>query len=283
MFGDNDTSNFGYENSQSQFGGGGFMPEKAQSPAGGKGGRARGEQTMLPVTIKQILNAAKTEDETLKIDGREVNQVIVVGEVMSMDSQALCNSYQLDDGTGRIDIRWWVDQETSELHADKRSLVTDTTYVRVVGKIRNFQDQQQVVAFDVRPVKDFNEITCHMLQAVHVHLVHTTQAPASSAPAGESAPTFGYGQSAPTATSAPATGIGMAMDSGLSEIQKVVMGIIERYGEGEMGCEFGKVQTEVGAKYSVAEMRDAIEFLSSEGHLYSTIDEDHFKATSSEY
>ena len=92
---------------------------------------------MLPVTIKQILNAAKTEDETLKIDGREVNQVffawchsqgrsqvIVVGEVMSMDSQALCNSYQLDDGTGRIDIRWWVDQETSELHADKRSLVT---------------------------------------------------------------------------------------------------------------------------------------------------------------
>ena len=96
---------------------------------------------MLPqaVTIKQILNAAKTEDGTLKIDGREVNQVffvvawchsqgrlqvIVVGEVMSIDSQALCNSYQLDDGTGRIDIRWWVDQETSELHAEKRSLVT---------------------------------------------------------------------------------------------------------------------------------------------------------------
>lgn len=38
----------------------------------------------------------------------------------------------------------------------------------------------------------------------------------------------------------------------------------------------------LGANVSEAEIRNAIDFLSSEGHLYSTIDEDHFKATSVE-
>ena len=34
----------------------------------------RGEQTVFPVTIKQIIDAA-SEDDVVKIDGREVNQV----------------------------------------------------------------------------------------------------------------------------------------------------------------------------------------------------------------
>lgn len=62
------------------------------------------------------------------------------------------------------------------------------------------------------------------------------------------------------------------------------MTIIEQKGaDGEMGCEFGAVKADLGARFTEQQLRDAIEFLSSEGHLYSTIDEDHFKATSSDY
>jgi len=34
--------------------------------------------------------------------------------------------------------------------------------------------------------------------------------------------------------------------------------------------------------YTPAQIREAVEFLSGEGHLYSTIDEDHYKCTSEE-
>jgi len=40
---------------------------------------------------------------------------------------------------------------------------------------------------------------------------------------------------------------------------------------------------ELGGRFSEAQLRETIDFLSNEGHLYSTIDEDHFKATSEDF
>lgn len=265
--------------SQSQFGGGGFMPEKAESPADNKGGRQRGDQTIFPVTIKQINDAIATDDN-VKIDGRDVSQVIMVGTVLSMESQALANNYTVEDGTGQIDVRWWTDSEGSDVHAEKRSQIREMSYVRVVGKIRNFQNQKQIVAFDVRPVKDHNEVTYHLLNSIHVHLKHTTQQPVDTAAPGDTQ-AFGYG-AAPAPQHTTSSGGLVGGDSDLSEIQKLVMNIIEQRGSGEMGCNFGDVKSELGSRFSEQQLRDSIEFLSSEGHLYSTIDEDHFKATSSD-
>lgn len=260
------------------------MPEKAESPAGGKGGRARGEQTIFPVTIKQI-NDASSSDDVVKIDERDVNQVVIVGTVLSMESQALANNYTIDDGTGQIDVRWWTDADSGDMHADKRSLISEMSYVRVVGKIRNFQSQKQIVAFDVRPVKDFNEVTYHLIHSIQVHLAHTTQLPAA-VPSANANAGFGYGAAPAAAHQTPAASSGGGMgasDNGLNDIQKLVMNVIEQHGSGEMGCKFGDVKTELGSRFDEQQLRNAIEFLSSEGHLYSTIDEDHFKATASDY
>ena len=142
------------------------------------------------------------------------------------------------------------------------------SYVRVVGKIRNFQGSKQVVAFDVRPVKDFNEITYHLINSVQVHLQHTTQAPAAA----DAGPGFGFG-AAPAMQNATPAAAPMVADSGLNDIQGAVMRVIEQRGAGEMGCEFGAVKAELGARFNEQQLRDAIDFLSSEGHLYSTIDE----------
>jgi len=255
------------------------MPDKAESPAD-KGGRARGEQTLLPVTIKQI-NDAMATDDNVQIDGRDVTQVSIVCTVLSIESQALCNNYTVEDGTGQIDVRWWTDAENGDVHADKRSLISEMTYVRVVGKIRIFQNAKQITAFDVRPVKDFNEVTYHMIHSIQTHLRHTTQSAAGDATSGGfNNQAFGYG--AAPAQSAPAAGGLQGADSEFTEIQKLVLNIIEQRGSGEAGCEFGDVKSELGARFNESQLRESIEFLSSEGHLYSTIDEDHFKATSSD-
>ena len=93
------------------------------------------------------------------------------------------------------------------------------SYVRVVGKIRNFQGQKQVVAFDVRPVKDFNEITYHMINAVSVHLAHTTQA--AAAPVVDNGPGFGYG-AAPVQHTPAAASVAGGNNDGFNDIQKSV-------------------------------------------------------------
>ena len=87
----------------------------------------------------------------MKIDGRDVNQVsggqkvgrvapafrgrrptpidplpfevVMVGTVLSMESQALANNYVVDDGTGRIDVRWWTEENNGDAMADKRSQI----------------------------------------------------------------------------------------------------------------------------------------------------------------
>ena len=43
-------------------------------------------------------------------------------------------------------------------------------FVRVLGHIRTFSQQRSVVGFLVQPLKDFNEVTYHMVHVVHSQL-----------------------------------------------------------------------------------------------------------------
>ncbi|XP_046700472.1 protein phosphatase 1, regulatory subunit 8a isoform X3 [Silurus meridionalis] len=44
------------------------------------------------------------------------------------------------------------------------------TYVKAVGTLRSFQNHRILVAFNVRPLHDMNEITSHMLEVVQAHM-----------------------------------------------------------------------------------------------------------------
>merc|ERR1719234_242641 len=47
----------------------------------------------------------------------------------------------------------------------------------------------------------------------------------------------------------------------------------------EQGVDRDSINQQVRTKMSKQEMDSALDYLSSEGHIYSTIDEDHFKTT----
>jgi replication factor A2 len=49
----------------------------------------------------------------------------------------------------------------------------------------------------------------------------------------------------------------------------------------EEGINRDEVSQQLGGKMSKKEVNDALDFLSGEGHIYSTIDDDHFKAIDS--
>jgi hypothetical protein len=45
--------------------------------------------------------------------------------------------------------------------------------VKAFGSVRAFNQKRYLHVTSIRPLKDFNELTCHMLEAIHVHMTAT--------------------------------------------------------------------------------------------------------------
>ncbi|KIX08545.1 uncharacterized protein Z518_03201 [Rhinocladiella mackenziei CBS 650.93] len=160
--------------------GGGFVAGEPQSsPAAGKGGY--GKDTVRPVTIKQILDAEQPHpDADFRADGEPFGQVTFVGQIRSISTQATNVTYKLDDGTGLIEVKQWIDsdsiQDKMDVESNKPRLVEDG-YCRVWGRLKAFNSKRHVGAHIVRPITDYNEINYHLLEATAVHLFFTRGPP----------------------------------------------------------------------------------------------------------
>lgn len=45
----------------------------------------------------------------------------------------------------------------------------ENTYVRVCGHVRSFQGKRNVVAFNISPLEDMNQLTCHLLSVMYAY------------------------------------------------------------------------------------------------------------------
>ena len=52
--------------------------------------------------------------------------------------------------------------------------------MRVVGHLRTFNKQRNVLAFNIRPIEDFNEVSHHLAQVIYGHLDATKGVPVVS-------------------------------------------------------------------------------------------------------
>ncbi|WVW84856.1 hypothetical protein I302_106891 [Kwoniella bestiolae CBS 10118] len=154
-------------------GGGGFVaggsPYGSQDSPGGKKGKG-GNQTIRPVTIKQILAAEQVHaDADFVIDGVDVAQVLLIGSVHNSSSSATNVSYEIGDGTGYIDVRLWLDSADDE--TGKAKGIEQDHYVGIMGSIKMFGGKRHISATHIRPITDFNEIHHHLLKALYVSLL----------------------------------------------------------------------------------------------------------------
>ncbi|GBG73758.1 hypothetical protein CBR_g17098 [Chara braunii] len=163
----------------SQFDGGGFVSTPGgmtdggggslMSPSG-KGGRGSQSNALFPVTVKQVVSAQqKSEENFINLDGQDVYNVTLLGRIVSKDVRNTETSYILDDGTGQITIKQWKDVDNDD-EIDQQRLVSLGMYVRVHGHIRIFLGTRGILAFDVRQIEDYNEVTAHFTECIFVHL-----------------------------------------------------------------------------------------------------------------
>ncbi|XP_043769705.1 replication protein A 32 kDa subunit-like [Cervus elaphus] len=260
------TSSFGGASSYTQSPGGFGSPTASQAE---KKSRARA-QHIVPCTISQLLSATLV-DEVFRIGNVEISQVTIVGIIRNAEKAATNIVYKIDDMTAApMDVRQWVDTDDA---SSENTVVPPETYVKVAGHLRSFQNKKSLVAFKIMPLEDMNEFTTHILEVVNAHMMLSKP---SSQPSAGRAPISNPGMSEAGNFSGnnfiPANGLTVAQNQGLNLIKACPR---------PEGLNFQDLKNQL-QHMSVASIKLAVDFLSNEGHIYSTVDDDHFKSTDAE-
>ncbi|XP_008146222.1 replication protein A 32 kDa subunit isoform X1 [Eptesicus fuscus] len=259
-------STFGGAGGYTQSPGGFGSPTPSQAE---RKSRARA-QHIVPCTISQLLSATLV-DEVFRIGSVEISQVTIVGIIRHAEKAPTNIVYKIDDMTAApMDVRQWVDTDDA---SGENTVVPPETYVKVAGHLRSFQNKKSLVAFKIMPLEDMNEFTAHILEVVNAHMMLTkanSQPPAGRAPISNpgmgEAGSFGGNSLGPT--------------NGLTVAQNQVLNLIKACPRPE-GLNFHDLKNQL-QHMPIASIKQAVDFLSNEGHIYSTVDDDHFKSTDAE-
>ncbi|KAG7024504.1 Replication protein A 32 kDa subunit A [Cucurbita argyrosperma subsp. argyrosperma] len=153
--------------SSSQFdSGSGFTSSQTYDSSSAKNRETPG---LVPATVKQISEASHSGEEkaNFAINGVDITNVTIVGKVSEKAERNTDITFIVDDGTGRIGCKRWVNDTFDTKQMDE---IQDGMYIRVNGHLKIFQSNKQIFAFSVRPITNFDEITFHFIECIHEHL-----------------------------------------------------------------------------------------------------------------
>lgn len=260
-------------------GGGGFT--SSQSPAiGGTQEKKKRSQNVVPLAIGQIL---ENKEENLTICGHEVHMVSLLGIVNKIDHVTTKITYTIADSTGEIAALKWLEGDGSDV-----STIMENTYVSVVGTARTQQGRKHVMIFKIQPLYDINQITTHILQVIKtpfaLEAINKQQqnggggGDVTNQSMNNSSMMTGGGVNVSMNQSVGGGGADGGVEASLNSEQLLVYRIIKCTTADE-GVHKVDIMASLRGKMSTKAVETAVEFLSNEGHVYSTVDEDHYKTT----
>jgi replication factor A2 len=134
--------------------------------------RSYDEQTLIPVTIGMVNKAhmdVSSGDGTLVLeDGRPLHTIKLIAAVRSIEDMSTNVWYQIEDGTGLMDMKQWLDDNDSSVVMEMRKETTkDGIYIKVIGQVKDYEGQKMIVANSVHRISTGNELTHHMLEVIY--------------------------------------------------------------------------------------------------------------------
>lgn len=236
----------------------------------------RDVQTLAPLTVKQINEAISTSNDNgnFVVDGVDVNNVTIVGMVFNKVERITDVGFVLDDGTGRINVQRWVNEPYDRNEVAK---IMDGMYVRIHANLKGFQGKKQLIAFSVRPVTDFNEITYHFLECIYVH-IYSTKLRTASVPADA--------QMMSSVNGTPFRGYQGAQQNQypgqfaeLKDVDQMVIDYLQQPASLAKGKGVHVNELMQRLNIPLDRIMASIKALEVEGLVYSTIDEEHYLST----
>lgn len=235
------------------------------------------EQKLIPVTIRMILNS----NNNMLEDGREPHQVKIVAAIRAVSDNSTAYNYEVEDGTGFIDVKEWLDDSDPLIKAQMRQeAAKEHQYVRIIGKMQVYDDKPSIVAYSVRKLSSGNELTHHFLEVVHSGEKYNKSSQIVGSPnmnGGAMAMNdmnmggnFNQG-------GMPSGGAPIAQDSGMGndQLHADIMTFLEGATDENGGNILDFIQQHQG-RHSEDDIRNMFGHLSTEGAIYSTTDENNF-------
>jgi replication factor A2 len=254
-----------------------FSPNATNSPSQDGGSKKR-NQPLIPVTIKQLLEAKQLapDADDFTLNNQSLGQVSVVAQIIRSSTLATNLNYQIDDATGTIDVRVWIDTEGTDYAHHKCHEWTQGSYVRVVGSLRAFNGKRSIVAVRLMTIDDFNELTCHFLEIIHLTLSLNGPRKNTSKSSGQSYNNNNNNNNNNAYTKPQTSNSGNTLNELQNEIIQLV---VSNQGDDMAGV---NIQEIIATYTDIADeetTRKAVQFLIDEGHLFTTTSDDMVAAT----
>ncbi|XP_039807850.1 replication protein A 32 kDa subunit A-like isoform X2 [Panicum virgatum] len=234
--------------------------------------KMRGASSTTPLTVKQIADAHQSANgdkgAPFVVDGVETANIRLVGMVNGKAERTTDVSFTLDDGTGRLDFIRWVNDASD---SSETAAIQNGMYISVIGSIKGLQERKRATAFSIRPVTDFNEVMLHFIQCVRMHIENTKSKGVSVSNGFSESSTPTSLKSNPAPMTSGANGNDTDLNTHVLNIFREPANI-----ESEHGVHIDEVVKRL--KLPEEKIKEAIVYNVDVGHIYSTIDDFHFKS-----
>ncbi|KAI6128313.1 hypothetical protein EV401DRAFT_922618 [Pisolithus croceorrhizus] len=254
-------------------GGGGYVagsPLGGANSPGGFGRKSETSHSLRPMTIHQLLNATQAHaDADWMLDDAEIGQVTIVAYIASVQVQATNSQYVLDDGSGRIEARRWIDSSVED--SSEKLGIVEGAYVRVLGSLKMFGNKKYINTTYIRPVHSPAEIYFHVLEAMTVTLISERGPP----PRPGQNPQEVVPKSSSVYSAQPIQSVGSDQYAHLPQLHRAIVAFMQRQPPSDAGVHVGAIARAVGG--DAVSISDALDKLSDEGLAFSTIDDSHYQ------
>lgn len=134
--------------------------------------RQQVRSSLTPVTIKQILDATQeSPDDEFKVNNVSLNMVSFIGILRKVEVSSASVTLIIEDGTGSIEVRRWIDAAISTAAADGELYDGYLhKYVFVGASVKEFNGKKNLQNATIYPIKDHNQLLYHNLSAIAHHL-----------------------------------------------------------------------------------------------------------------
>lgn len=243
------------------------------SPGGNKEVKKTLIKTIVPVTAHTINTCDQVEGENsvYQYGNMTFHQISFIGIIRNVIKRANDTTYLVDDMTStEINVKLQADdQDDMESEEEKPEHIQfmENQYVKVFGIIKSLQGEKIVQGFRILPIKELNEVTHHMLECMSAS-IHYSQ----SGSADEFNHDIQMGNN-----ENPLKNANNNNSAGLSSCHTQVSNLIKQSSSNE-GMHISEICGYLKS-FSESKIREALEFLSNEGHIYSTIDDEHYKSS----